>query len=162
MAQAHGENLKQAMDTLRSHKMRSALTVFDYTIQENMKQFGADTAFISKWDQGFHGGSAPLEERLRKPLTLEDANAIKDGGRAVRSVTAFIQTRWMQSHTARTKAGEVTAIDFRGVQPNFGQVYANAATIEGRFIAEGDDLHKEKVVMLGENVAPVLFPEGHP
>src|SRR5215831_98075 len=178
MAQAHGENLKQAMDTLRTHKMRSALTVFgvvlgvsvimlvaalltgfDYTIQENMKQFGADTAFVSKWDQGFHGGSAPLEERLRKPLTLEDANAIKDGGRAVRSVTAFIQTRWMQSHTARTKTGEVTAIDFRGVQPNFGEVYANAATLAGRFISEGDDLHREKVAMLGENVAPVLFPQ---
>jgi len=181
MAQAHGENLKQAMDTLRTHKMRSALTVFgvvlgvsvimlvaalltgfDYTIQENMKQFGADTAFVSKWDQGFHGGSAPLEERLRKPLTLDDANAIKEGGPAVKNVTAFIQTPWMQSHSVRTKSGEVTAIDFRGVQPNFGQVYANAATIEGRFIAEGDDLHKEKVVMLGENVAPVLFPEGHP
>jgi hypothetical protein len=29
------------------------LTGFDYTIQENMKQFGADTAFVSKWDQGF-------------------------------------------------------------------------------------------------------------
>ena len=28
MAQAYGENLKQAMDTLRAHKMRSALTVF--------------------------------------------------------------------------------------------------------------------------------------
>src|SRR5258708_25475122 len=41
-------------------------------------------------------------------------------------------------------------------------VYANAATIEGRFIAEGDDLHREKVVMIGENVSPVLFPEGHP
>src|SRR5712692_1181531 len=117
MAQQHGENLKQAMDTLRAHKMRSALTVFgvvlgvsvimlvaalitgfDYQIQENIKQFGADTAFVSKWDQGFHGGNEPpLEERLRKPLTIE-----------------------------------------------------------------GADLHREKVVMLGENVAPVLFPEGHP
>src|SRR5438477_6324320 len=181
MAQAHGENLKQAMDTLRAHKMRSGLTVFgvvlgvsvimlvsalitgfDQQIQENIKQFGADTAFISKWDQGFHGGNAPpLEERLRKPLTVDDANAIKEGGRSVKSVTAFIQTSWMQAHTVRTKAGEVTAIDFRGVQPNFGQVYANASTLEGRFISEGDDLHKEKVVMLGENVAPVLFPEGH-
>src|SRR5438094_1380233 len=181
MAQAYGENLKQAMDTLRAHKMRSALTVFgvvlgvtvvmlvaalitgfDYQIQENIKQFGADTAFMSKWDPGCHGRSAPLEEPLRKPLTLDDANAIKEGGRSVKSVTAFIQTGWMQSHTVRTKAGEVTAIDFRGVQPNFGQVYANAATLEGRFISEGDDLHREKVVMLGENVAPVLFPEGHP
>src|SRR5216683_629911 len=178
MAQAHGENLKQAMDTLRAHKLRSGLTVFgvvlgvsvimlvaalitgfDYQIQENIKQFGADTAFVSKWDQGFHGGNEPpLEERLRKPLTIEDAEAIKEAGRDVKSVTAFIQTSWKQSHTVRTKAGEVTAIDFRGVQPNFGQVYANASTLEGRFISEGDDLHREKVVMLGENAAPVLFP----
>jgi putative ABC transport system permease protein len=180
MAQAHGENLKQALDTLRAHKMRSALTVFgvvlgvsvimlvaalitgfDQKVQENIKQFGADTAFISKWDQGMHGGNPPLEERQRKPLTIEDAIAIQEGSPAVKNLTAFIQTGWMQTHSVRTKAGEVTAIDYRGVQPNFGQVYANAATLAGRFISEGDDLHREKVVMLGENVAPVLFPGGN-
>src|SRR6267154_2921823 len=181
MAQAHGENLKQAMDTLRSHKLRSALTVFgvvlgvsvimlvaalitgfDETIQDNIKQFGADTGFISKWDQGFHGGNIPLEERQRKPLTLEDSQALIAGCPAVKNVTTFLQTGWMQQHTVRTKSGEVTAIDFRGVQANFGQVYANASTVEGRFLADGDDQHREKVVMLGENVSPVLFPEGHP
>src|ERR1700681_4759747 len=181
MAHAHGENLKQAMDTLRAHKMRSALTVFgvvlgvsvimlvaalitgfDEAIQENIKQFGADTVFISKWDQGFHGGNRPLEERMRKPLTLEDSQALIAGCPAVKNVTTFLQTGWMQQHTVRTKAGEVIGVDFRGVQANFGQVYANAATISGRFISEGDDLHREKVVMLGENVAPVLFPEGSP
>lgn len=182
MAQAHGENLKQAMDTLRAHKMRSALTVFgvvlgvsvimlvsalitgfDETIQENIKQYGADTAFVSRWDQGPHGGpnSRPLEERLRKPLTVADAEALKEGCPAIKNVTVFL-TWWEQNHTVRTKAGEVTAIDFRGVQPNFGQVYANAAVLSGRFIGEGDDLHSGKVVMLGENVAPVLFPEGSP
>jgi putative ABC transport system permease protein len=181
MAQAYGENLKQALDTLRTHKMRSALTVFgvvlgvsvimlvaalitgfDAQIQENIKQYGADTAFITKWDQGRHGGPPPLEERQRKPLTIEDAKAIEERCPAVIRVTTFLMTNWDHAHTVRTKAGHVTAIDFRGVQPNFGQVYANAATLEGRFISEGDDLHKEKVVMLGENVAPVLFPEGHP
>jgi putative ABC transport system permease protein len=65
---------------------------------------------------------------------------------------------WEKPHSIRTKAGEVTAIDFRGVQPNFGEVYANASTLSGRFLSEGDDLHREKVVMLGENIAPVLFP----
>jgi len=181
MAQAYGENLKQAMDTLRTHKMRSALTVFgvvlgvsvimlvaalltgfDQKIQENINQFGADTAFITKWDQGRNGGPPPLEERQRKPLTLEDAKAIQESCPAVKSVTAFLTTDWDHVHSVRTKAGSVSAIDFRGVQANFGLVYANAATLEGRFIGEGDDLHKEKVVMLGENVAPVLFPEGHP
>jgi len=179
MAQQHGESLKQALDTLRTHKTRSALTVFgvvlgvgvimlvaalitgfDYNIQENIKQYGVDTAFISKWSQGMHG-NAPLDERLRKPLVLDDQRAILESCPAVRNVTAFLMPPWMQTHSVRTKAGEVQAIDFRGVQPNFGQVYANASTLEGRFISEGDDMHREKVVMLGENVAPVLFPEGH-
>jgi len=180
MAQQHGENLKQAMDTLRAHKMRSALTVFgvvlgvsvimlvaalitgfDAQIQENIKQWGADTAFISRWDQGPHGGRRPREERERKPLTLEDGEAIKDACPAVKNVTVWIAW-WEQPHMVRTKAGSVSAVDFRGVQANFGEVYANATTLAGRFIGEGDDLHREKVVMLGENVAPVLFPEGDP
>jgi putative ABC transport system permease protein len=180
MAQAHHENLKQAMDTLRAHKMRSALTMFgvvlgvsvimlvaalitgfDHQIQENIKQYGADTAFISRWDQGPHSDRRPLEERLRKPLTLEDGEALKEKCAAVKNVTVWISA-WEVLHTVRTKAGEVTAIDFRGVQPNFGQVYANAATLSGRFISEGDELHREKVVMLGENVAPVLFPNSSP
>jgi putative ABC transport system permease protein len=179
MAQAHGENLKQAMDTLRAHKMRSALTVFgvvlgvsvimlvaalitgfDSTIQENIKQFGADTGFVSRWDQGPHGGNRPLEERQRKPLTLADGQALKDSCPAISEVTTFI-IFWENPHTVRTKAGSVSAIDFRGVQPNFSDVYANAAVLQGRFLSEGDEIHKEKVVMLGENVAPVLFPSGN-
>jgi ABC-type antimicrobial peptide transport system permease subunit len=180
MAQSHGENLRQAMDTLRAHKLRSGLTIFgvvlgvsvimlvaalitgfDQKVQDDIKQFGADTAYVSRWDQGPHNGNRPLEERLRKPLTMEDAEAIKERSPAVKNVTVYIEW-WEKPHVVRTKAGEVSGIDFRGVQPNFGQVYANAATLAGRFISEGDDLHREKVVMLGENVAPVLFPEGSP
>ena len=181
MPQSNGENLRQAMDALRTHKLRSALTVFgvvlgvsvimlvsalitgfDQQVQENVKQFGADTAFITKWDQGRHGGPPPLEERQRKPLTIEDERAIQEGCPAAKNITAFLETNWDVAHSVRTRSGEVTGIDFRGVQANFGLVYANAATRAGRFISEGDDLHKEKVVMLGENVAPVLFPEGAP
>jgi putative ABC transport system permease protein len=181
MAQAHGENLRQALDTLRNHKLRSSLTIFgvvlgvsvvmlvaalltgfDAKIQESINQFGADTAFITKWDQARHDGPPPLEERQRKQLTLEDAQAIREKCPAVRNVTAFLQTGWEHAHTVRTKSGEVTGIDFRGIEPNFSEVYANASILQGRSISEGDDLHKEKVVMIGENVAPVLFPEGDP
>src|SRR5437773_11404170 len=177
MAQQHGENLKQAMDTLRAHKLRSFLTVFgvvlgvsvimlvaalitgfDQQVQENIKQYGADTAFISRFDQGPHGGGRrPKEERERKPLTLEDGEAVKELCPAIKDLTVFI-TWWEQPHTVRTKDGEVTAIDIRGVQPNFALVYANAATLDGGFIIEGDNLHREKVVMLGVHAALVLFP----
>ncbi|HKD72314.1 MAG TPA: ABC transporter permease [Candidatus Acidoferrum sp.] len=178
MPQAYGENLLQAMDTLRTHKLRSALTVFgvvlgvsvimlvsalitgfNQKIEEEIKQVGADTAFVSKWKNG-HNGPPALEERQRKSLTVEDAAALRESCPAVKSVTAWVAPAWETTHAIRTRAGEVTAIDFRGVQADFGIVYANATLREGRFISEGDDLHKEKVVLLGENVAPVLFPQG--
>src|SRR5712664_1370022 len=113
MAQQYGENLKQAMDTLRAHKMRSALTVFgvvlgvsvimlvaalitgfDAQIQENIKQFGADTAFVTKWDQGRHGGPPPLEERQRKPLTLDDERVLQESWPTVKNITAFVTSDW--------------------------------------------------------------------
>jgi len=138
------------------------ITGFDQQVQESIKQYGADTAFISRFDQGPHGGGRrPKEERERKPLTLEDGEAIKQLCPAVKDLTVFV-IWWEQPHSVRTKDGEVTAIDFRGVQPNFGLVYANAATLDGRFISEGDNLHREKVVMLGENAEPVLFPNVSP
>ncbi len=180
MAQAHGENLKQAMDTLRAHKMRSFLTVFgvvlgvsvimlvaalihgfDQTVQDSISQYGADTAYVSRFDHGPHSGRRPKEERERKPLTLEDAQAIEASCPAARNVTVWIGW-WEQNHTVRTKNGEVTAIDYRGAQPNYAQVYANAALLEGRFFSEGDDLHREKVVVLGEDIGPVLFPNTSP
>ena len=142
MPQANGENLRQAMDALRTHKLRSALTIFgvvlgvsvimlvaalitgfDAQIQENVKQFGADTAFVTKWDQGRHGGPPPLEERQRKPLSLEDALALEERCPAVKNVTVFITSDWDVAHSVRTKSGEVTGIDFRGVQANFGLVH---------------------------------------
>src|ERR1700736_6689141 len=165
MAQAYGENLKQAMETLRAHKMRSGLTVFgvvlgvsvimlvaalltgfDQTIQNEIRSVGADTAAVTRWNQGPHAGRRPLEERLRKPLTLEDARAIKEACPSLKDITVFLQW-WETNHTARTKAGSVSAIDFYGAQGNFPDVQSDGALLQGRFISEGDDLHRDKVAM---------------
>ena len=181
MSRPYSENLRQAMDTLRSHKMRSALTVFGVVlgvsvimlvaalitgfnrkVEESINQIGADTVFVSKWDQLRHAGPPPQEEVQRKPLTPDDAQAIADHCPAVKAATAWIEPPWVQTHSIRTKSGEVSGIDFRGVQGNFGLVYARESLLNGRFISEGDDFHKDKVVLIGENVAPVLFPNGHP
>jgi putative ABC transport system permease protein len=166
------------MDTLRSHKTRSALTVFgvvlgvavimlvsalitgfDRKVEEEINQVGANTAFVSKWDQS-RNGPPPLEERLRKPLTPEDAVAIEQHCPAVKNASAWVEPRWDSAHAIRTKSGVVDTIDFRGVQAAFGMVYANATLKDGRFISEGDDLHRSKVVVIGENVQTVLFPGG--
>ena len=176
MAQAHRENMIQALETLRAHKLRSFLTVlgvvigvgvimlvaallagFDQNVTESITGYGADTAFVSRFDQGPRFGRRPKEERLRKPLTLEDGEAIQELCPAVKNVAVWMG-HWDQIHKARYRDNEVSTIDFRGAFPSFALVYANATLKEGRFFTQAENLHREKVVVLGESVADSLFP----
>ncbi len=177
MAQAHRENMIQALETLRAHKLRSFLTVlgvvigvgvimlvaallagFDQNVTENITGYGADTAFVSRFDiMGPRIGRVSKEERLRKPLTLEDGEAIQELCPAAKNVAVWVR-HWEDIHKARYRDNEVSAIDFRGAFPSFALVYANATLKEGRFFTQAENLHREKVVVLGESVSDSLFP----
>ena len=86
------ENLKMAMDTLRSHKLRSFLTVFgvmvgvitamlfasiisaiNVSVQREVESFGTRSIFLYKFEIGIRTSAPTREERMRKPLTMEDA-----------------------------------------------------------------------------------------
>src|SRR5687767_2752270 len=89
------ENLRMAMDTIRNNKLRSFLTVIgvvigvitvmlissiisgiDTAVTQQVESFGTRTIFIRK----FEGGLTPptREERRRKPITAQDAEAIRN------------------------------------------------------------------------------------
>jgi putative ABC transport system permease protein len=176
LAQDYRENLFLALDTLRAHKLRSFLTVlgvvmavavimlvaallagFDQTVTEAITGYGADTAFISRFDQGPRVGRRPKEERERKPLTLEDGEAIAEQCPAVKRATVWI-SQWEEAHRVRHKDSEVVGIDFRGAFPNFPEVYANATMKQGRFFTQAENLHREKLVVIGEDISDTLFP----
>jgi putative ABC transport system permease protein len=175
VAQDYRENVKLAFDMLRTHKMRSFLTVlgivigvgvlmavaalvkgFDQGIQDAITGFGADTAFISRFDQGPQIGRRPKEERERKPLTLEDGQAIKEFCPAIKDV-AISLFHWEEAHNVRYKDNTVNGGDFRGTFPAYLNVYGNAEMKAGRFFTDSENLHREKVVVLGEDVASALF-----
>ncbi len=182
MAQDYRENLILALDTLRAHKLRSFLTVlgvvmgvavlmlvaalltgFDQNVTESVTGYGVDTAFISRFDYFSPrlNDSRPKEERLRKPLTLDDGQAILESCPAVKNATVWI-AQWEGAHRVRYQQNEVTGIDFRGAFSSFPLVYANAAMRKGRFFTEAENLHRENVVVVGENVAGALFPNLEP
>src|ERR1035437_505462 len=91
-----GENLLLALDTLRTHKFRSFLTVLgvligtatviavtsispglDKQLVDVAEQFGTRTLWVYKLQIGApHAMTA--EERLRRPLSYEDAMAIQE------------------------------------------------------------------------------------
>ena len=91
------ENLLLALDTIRTHKVRSLLTVLgvftgtlcviivasvfaglDQKFVDAAKGFGSRTLFVFKFDPGIHIGRLSKEERMRKPLTYEDGKAIQE------------------------------------------------------------------------------------
>jgi ABC-type antimicrobial peptide transport system permease subunit len=173
------ENLRLALDTLRAHKLRSFLTVlgvvigvcviivvgallvgFDYALQEDINQWGADTAFVSKFQSGIRMGRLTKEERMRKPLVAEDGFAIQEQCPAVQAVAISIYPD--TDARLRYRDIEVTGLDYRGTFPSFINVYANAAMKSGRFITDGDNHHKALVVVIGEDIAKTIAPISDP
>lgn len=94
--QSFHENLLLALDTLRTHKFRSFLTVLgvligtttviavtsliaglDHQLVEVAEQFGTRTLWVYKLQMGAPH-ALTREEKLRKPLSYEDAMAIKE------------------------------------------------------------------------------------
>ncbi len=178
MKQDFRENLFLALDTLRSHKLRSFLTVlgvvigvaviilvgaliagFERTISSEILGFGADTAFVFKFQQGIRFGRLSKEERMRKPLTREDGEAILEACPAVKAIAISLFPP-EETHRVSYNGVEVVGLDFRGTFPAFTQVYANAVLKEGRFFTDAENIHREEVVVIGENVASALFPGG--
>src|SRR5579884_3968602 len=107
-----GENAKMALENLRDHKMRSALTVLgvvigvtaliavssilvglDQDVRNFLNDYGTDTLFVFRFDMGFRSGRLTPEERQRKPLTLEDAQAILESCPDVKNVVAEVFPR---------------------------------------------------------------------
>ncbi len=170
------ENLGLAFDTIRTHKLRSFLAVlgvligvaliilvvglvqgFKSSISEEIASEGLDTAWVARFTQGpgLHG-RRPKEERERKPLTFEDAQAVMSQCPAVKQ-TAVSVFEWTQPHTVRYQSSQVSGGEFRGTFPAYLEVYSNANIKAGRFFTQTENEHRESVVVLGENIATALF-----
>lgn len=183
MAYSHllTEDMKMALETIRTHKVRSFLTVLGVVIgtavaiivasillgvqkniQDSLNEFGVDNLFVFKFDPGIHFGRLSPEERTRKPISYEDGMAIRGELSAVKEVVIealpHIGNGPQPIRTARNKSHELTSIVFRGVTAPYSQV-VNGKMKEGRFFTDLEDLHREDVVVLGFDAEKALFPD---
>src|ERR1051326_3480241 len=104
------EDIKMALETIRTHKVRSFLTVLgvvigtmvailvasillgvEKNVQDSLNEFGVDNLFVLKFDPGIRFGRLSPEERTRKPLTYEDRSEERRVGKEGRS-------RWSPYH----------------------------------------------------------------
>ena len=177
--QALMENIRMALETLRTNKLRSALTLLsitvavttliavvallmglDQSIQESIQSYGTNTAFFSHLPSGPHFGRLSKEERQRKPLSYEDFLVVRDSCAACKDVTVSLFNDTL--NYARYKGEEVSGLDFRGTTAEFFSVYANAVVKQGRAFTEVENLHRMPVVVIGEDIAKGLFPNANP
>jgi ABC-type antimicrobial peptide transport system permease subunit len=175
-----GENMKMAFETIRTHKVRSFLTVLgvmigvavailvssvllglENNIQEELNDFGINNLFIFKFDPGFHFGRLTPEERTRKSLTYEDGMAIKEQLSSIKEVSIEAFPKVGQGRqpirTARNKGHELSNINFTGANAGYAEVQ-NCRMKDGRFFTEVEDLHRDDVAVIGYNVEKTLYP----
>jgi len=168
------DNIVMGLGTLRSHGLRSFLTILGVIIGvmtviviasiltgmrqqiiSQIEEFGTDNI------RAYHLAPGLVRrEWTRKPLRVEDALAIKTGSDAVRDVT------WegvLAGPTPTLKYGAETYKQgrIRGVSPNYAEV-TNMILSEGRFFGEAEDLRRAQVCMLGVSVVEALFPNINP
>src|SRR5512146_52444 len=164
------ENVLMGLDTLRTNKLRSALTLLSISvavttlitvvallmglnrnIEESIQSYGTNTAYFSHRANGPHFGRLSKEERMRQPLSYDDYMAIRDACVSCANVTVSLFPDDIS--TVRYQGEEVTGLDFRGTTGEFFSVYANAVVKKGRPFTEAENQHRVAAVVIGEDIA---------
>ncbi|MDE3180876.1 MAG: ABC transporter permease [Acidobacteriota bacterium] len=173
------ENLLLALDTLRTHKFRSFLTVLGVLIgvaavivmvsifagmvsqvSALSKQYGTDNIYIFKFQPGLNF-KLTRAMRLRKPITYEQGMAVKADCRDVEDVSVEM-VNWNRTPPVfKYKGQQMLNGNLTGATPNDFAIN-NAGLADGRFFTEADNWHRRKVAVLGADVVTQLFPNVDP
>jgi putative ABC transport system permease protein len=176
------ENLGIALDTIRSHKFRSFLTILGVVIgvtsvisvasiiqglnnmvSNRVTQLGSNVFFVSRIP-AFTFGRLPEKIRQRKYLRYEDAQAIRELCPSVEQATAF-QTRtagFGGLNQVRYGNERIENTILRSAEASAARVFPIFAVRDGRFITDFDIEHAATACVVGTGVADTLFPAVDP
>ena len=175
------ENFLMAFDTLRTHKLRSFLTILgvvigtttviviaafvsgiDARVSKEIESFGTNSIYAFKFEPGFNFNPSQ-EERSRKPLTEEDADAIRrecancEYVSPFMSPVDFISGPFTERVNIRNKEIEMTNATVQGAASDYFQMGVTSLA-EGRYFTADEEARRGKVAVIGVDVANTLFP----
>ena len=178
-----GAGARMALTTVWEHKLRSFLTVLgviigtgtviavgsiitglDSAVSNIFRSMGPTTILVFKFDIGPRFGHLSSEERLRKPLTLENARAIAERCPSVRYVSPYLLSPNIFVRggfdRARYKGDDLYQFNLGGTE----EAYAFGGTVMkfGRFLGPVDNEHRLPVVVIGEDLQKQWFPNVDP
>ena len=171
------EIVSMAWDSIRSHKLRSFLTLLGILIgvmtvigmvsviqglnrsfMSQLESTGSDLIIVAKFEPGFRVGHMTETERQRKDLTFEDALAIERECPLVKAVAVDIMVSVFETTTIRYQNIKNQDALILGMNDKFPQVLSVYLPKEGRFISDSDVQHNTRVCVLGSELNDTLFP----
>ena len=176
-----GEIVSMSIDTLRTSKMRSALTVlgvvigitsivgmtalirgFDESLRDSIRALGPNTVFVQKFSAlSFASGKSFLEVAKRPNITREDARAVASGSPSIGVVDVWLGGGGNERSRVYYGHEKTTQIGILGATENFSAV--NFIKLElGRLFTSAEVEHRRQVVVLGQNPYLSLFPNTDP
>lgn len=170
------ENTRLAFETLMSNRFRSCLTVlgifigvllvvmvasilngFRQSVVDQVEQFGTNNIYVHH-RPFVNIGRLSREMRLRKPIVVGDAWAVRDLCPSVEILTPVLDAPTFLTR-ASFRDQEIDTPDLKGVYPEDLEV-ANRVLKEGRFFTSQENRHNTAVVVIGSSVDEALFPNG--
>lgn len=174
---------RMAMGTIREHKLRSLLTVLgviigtgtviavgsiitgvNSAITEITRSFGPNTAFVFKFNIGFRV-NVSREERMRKPLTWDNARAIAERCPSVEHVSPWLFSPNVfvgrGTDRARYMGNDMFQIEFSGTEEGYAEGGTERMKF-GRFFTDVENRRRRPVVVIGEDVQKAWFPNVDP
>ncbi|MEQ1923634.1 MAG: ABC transporter permease [Pyrinomonadaceae bacterium] len=171
------EVLKMSMDSIRSHKFRSFLTILGIvvgvitaivvasiltgmrnSIVSIVEEYGTNNIYAYHLSTGF--GPRSRDERNRKPLTDDDATALLAQSSAIEDISTrapnigSFNGGFDDNLVYEGKNYRWALTD--GVNPNY-MAMTNLVIKQGRFITEADNYQRRNVLVVGVNCVEALF-----
>ncbi|MBS1832457.1 MAG: ABC transporter permease [Acidobacteria bacterium] len=168
--------IQLALATLWENKLRSFLTVlgviigtgtiigvgsiltgFDGAVTGVLRSFGTNTLIVFKFQMGPRFGGLSAEERQRKPLTYENAMALRDRATTLERISPYLMSPWNgQINKVRYKGNDMLQVQLGGTDEGYA-LGGQAEMKAGRFFTDAESHHRAPVAVIGEDVYKALF-----
>ncbi len=175
-----GEIFAMAIDSLRSHKLRSFLTTLGIIIgvmtvigmvsviqglnksfMRELESVGSDMIDIQKFEPA-QMGRGDEELRTRKDLTFEDAQAIERECPLVKAVAVSTYVSVFEPLEIKYQNNKSDSAMVIGMNDKWPVVMSLYLPKMGRTFTESEITHKARVCVLGSELADALFPSVSP
>ena len=167
-----------AFDSIAAHKFRSVLTILGIvvgivtaivvasiltgmrqSIVSIVEEYGTNNIYLFHLSMG--GNSNNRDERNRKPLTDEDANAILAQSTAIEDI-ALVNPGIGNFGPSFDDNMKYEGRNYRwanvdGVSINYDRI-SNLTLREGRWLTEADNYQRRNVIVIGVDAREALFP----